>query len=251
MALVLAETAVGGTAVLWLTPLRGKVRLAFYKLLGAVLASCAALAWLAARAPLGGTGATGARGLAFWLLAATAIVAVLWQILLWSGATKASWLAGYAVVPVGLAALAALAALPGAAQGLLLGTFQLVAGAFFLGAVTDGLLLGHWYLVDRKLGPQPLGRIGNFLLGGASLAAIAAVAGGSGGGDASRTLSPLLGAGALAVILAVGLVALCAMIGFFIRALVKEGSMQAATGFFYLAVILGMSAEFAAKIRFY
>jgi len=41
------------------------------------------------------------------------------------------------------------------------------------------------------------------------------------------------------------------MIGFFIRALVKEDSIQAATGFFYLAVILALSAEFAAKVRFY
>ena len=83
MALVLAETAVGGTAVLWATPLRGKVRLAFYKLLGAVLAAFAVLAWLAARAPLGGASATGAKGVAFWLLAATAAVAVVWQVLLW------------------------------------------------------------------------------------------------------------------------------------------------------------------------
>ena len=28
---------------------------------------------------------------------------------------------------------------------------QLLAGAAFLGAVIDGLLLGHWYLTDRGL----------------------------------------------------------------------------------------------------
>jgi hypothetical protein len=53
------------------------------------------------------------------------------------------------------------------------------------------------------------------------------------------------------VALSVGLAALCVMIAFFIRAMVKEDSIQAATGFFYLAVIMAFAAEFAAKVRFY
>ena len=68
MSLVLAETAVGGAAVLALTPLRGRVRHAFYKLTGGVLGVTAVLAFLAARAPLGGLNATGTRAVAFWLL---------------------------------------------------------------------------------------------------------------------------------------------------------------------------------------
>lgn len=250
MSLVLAETAVGGAAVLALTPLRGRVRHAFYKLTGSVLGVCAVLAWLAARAPLGGAGATGARAVAFWLLAATAAVAVVWQVLLWTS-ERASFYAGYALVPVGAAAFVALASLPGASHAAALGVVQLAAGAFFLGAVTVGLLLGHWYLVDRKLPGEPLARVAQFLLAGSVVAAAVTVAGGGGGSDASRSLSPLLGAGVLAVAIAVGLAALCTLMGFFIRALVREGSMQAATGFFYLAVLMGLSAEFAAKIRFY
>ncbi|MGH2829675.1 MAG: hypothetical protein ACRDJM_04250 [Actinomycetota bacterium] len=250
MTLVLAETAVGGVAVLWLTPVRGRVRNAFYKLVGGVLAACAVLAWLASRAPLGGAGAGGARGVAFWLLGATALVAAAWQVLLWTS-ERVSWPVGYAVVPLGVAALVALAWLPGASQSPALGFIQLLAGSFFLGAVTIGLLLGHWYLVDRKLSSEPLARIGRFLLIGSFVAAVATIVGGGGGSDATRSLSPLLGAGALAVAIAVGLTALCAMIAFFVRALVKEGSMQAATGFFYLAVLMGVAAEFAAKIRFY
>ncbi len=250
MSLVLAETAVGGAAVLWLIQVRGKVRPAFYKLVGSVLATCAVLAWLSARAPLGGSGATGARAVAYWLLAATAGLFVAWQVLLWM-APKASWPVGYAIVPTGVASFVALALLPGASHGALLGTIQLMAGAFFLGSVVVGMLLGHWYLVDRKLPGGPLGRIGQFLLGGSIAAAAVTIAGGGGGSDASASLSPLLGAGVLAVAIAVGLAALCTMIAFFIRALVREGSMQAATGFLYLAVLMGLSAEFAAKIRFY
>lgn len=251
LSLVLAETAVGGAAVLWLIPVWGRVRPAFYKLVGSVLAAAAGLAWLAARDPLGGPRAAGARGVAFWLLAGTAAVIAVWQALLWAGLTGAGRAAGYAVVPVGIAALGALAAVPGASHPVALGVAQLLAGAFFLGAVTDGLLLGHWYLVDRKLSGAALGRIGTFLLAGSVIAAALTLAGGSRGGTTNPSLSPLLGAGALAIAISVGLAALCTLIGFFVRALVREGSMQAATGFFYLAVIMAVAAEFAAKIRFY
>lgn len=250
MSLVLAETAVGGAAVLALTPLRGRVRHAFYKLTGGVLGVTAILAFLAARAPLGGLNATGTRAVAFWLLAAIAAIGIVWQVLLWT-AEKASFYAGYAMIPVGVAAFAALSALPGARSNAVLGFVQLAGGAFFVGAVTVGLLLGHWYLVDRKLPGEPLARIGQYLLYGSIGAAVVTIAGGSGGASATTSLSPLLGAGVLAVAIAVGLAALCTMIAFFIRALVKEGSMQAATGFFYLAVLMGLSAEFAAKIRFF
>jgi hypothetical protein len=126
-----------------------------------------------------------------------------------------------------------------------------MAGALFLGAVVDGLLLGHWYLVDRRASREPLKRMGVLLLAGAVLAIATTIIGGGGGGTASPQFSPLLGAGVLTVALAVGLAALCVMIAFFIRALVKEDSIQAATGFFYLAVVMALAAEFAAKVRFY
>jgi len=251
MALVLAETAVGGLFVLWVTPTWGVLRGGFFKLTGTVLAVTAVLAWLSARSPLGGANASGARALAFWLLAATAGAAVLWQVLQWSGARALGRAVGIAAVPVGVAAFVALARLPAASHATGVGIAQLLSGALFLGAVVDGLLLGHWYLVDRRASREPLRRMGWLLLGGSVFAMITAIVGGGGGATASPEFSPLLGAGTLTVALAVGLSALCLMIGFFIRALVKEDSIQAATGFFYLAVILAVAAEFAAKVRFY
>lgn len=250
LALVLAEVAVGGTALLWATPAWGRARPGFYKLVGAVLLAAAALAWLAARGPLGGEGAPGARGAAVVLLAATAGASLLWQVLLWLRARNAARALGIATVPVGVAALVALAAVPAARNATAVAAFQLLAGAVFAGAITDGLLLGHWYLVDRKLSPEPLARINRFLLAGCALAAVAAIVAGP-GGRASAQLSPLLGVGALTFVLALGLIAVCALIGFFIRGLVRENSLQAATGFFYLAVIMGIAAEFAAKVDFY
>ena len=251
LALVLGEAAVGGLAVLWLSDVWGRTRLGFFKLIGAVLASFAILAWLAARAPLlnGPATSTAARaGVA--LLMTFAIATVVWQVLLWAGQLKASRIVGITAVPIGIAALVTIAFDPAAASKPASAAFQLLAGALFAGAVTDGLLLGHWYLVERKLTRAPLARMNTLFLAGCGVAIVGAILGRH-PGEATAQLSPLLGAGALAAYLAVGLAALCVMIGFFIRALVKEDSIQAATGLFYLAVILALAAEFAAKVRFF
>lgn len=252
LALVLAETAVGGLAVLWLVPAWGQVKKGFFVLMGAVLSSFAILAFLAARAPLlDSPGATGASRAAVWLLAAFAGATVVWQLLLWLRTNAASRVAGIAAVPVGVAALVALGADPAARAVAPLAAFQLLAGAVFAGAVVDGMLLGHWHLVDRKLSRRPLYRINQWFLAGTALAAVAALAGGTGGGEARADLSPLLGVGVLTVSIAVGLAALCALIGFFIRALIRENSLQSATGLFYLGVLMALAAEFAAKVRFF
>jgi hypothetical protein len=261
LALVMAETAVGGLAVLWLSDAWGRTRMGFFKLIGGVLAVLAILAWLAARAPLLGVPCASSRlspcvgvptaaraGVA--LLLSFAIATVVWQVLLWAGAHKLSKAVGILAVPIGVAALVAIAYDPAASSTGISAAFQLLAGALFAGAVTDGLLLGHWYLVERKLSRAPLARMNSFFLAGCGVAIIGAILGRH-SGTATADLSPLLGAGALAAYLAVGLAALCIMIGFFIRALVKEDSLQAATGLFYLAVILALAAEFAAKVRFF
>ena len=251
MALVLAETAVGGLFVLWVTPTWGVLRAGFFKLTGGVLAACAILGWLAARGPLGGASAHGARATAFWLLLVFAALSLLWQIVLWAGAGGFARALGILAVPAGAAALVALASLPAAAHNTGIGIAQLLTGALFLGAVVDGLLLGHWYLVDKRASREPLRRMGVLLLGGSVVAIVATIVGGGGGGNTNTNFSPLLGAGTLTVALSVGLAALCVLIAFFIRALVKEDSIQAATGFFYLAVIMAFAAEFASKVRFY
>lgn len=249
IALVLAEVAAGGTAALWVAPLWGRARPSFFKLAGGVLTVVAVLAWTAARAPLRGAG--GEAHLAERLLGLTAALAVIWQVLLWAGARTASRAAGIAVVPASLAALVAIALIPGGRGAEGLRVFQLVSGALFAGAVTDGLLLGHWYLIDRRLSREPLRLINALFLAGCPLVAAAVIAGGTRGGEARPDFSPLLGVGFLTVALAVGLDALCALMGSLIHRLVKEDSIQAATGFFYLAVIMALAAEFAAKVRFF
>src|SRR5205814_10499011 len=73
--------------------------------------------------------------------------------------------------------------------------FQLLAGAIFTGAVLDGLLLGHWYLTDRKLPRGPINRMTWALIGAVVVEAVAVIvhmASGSNAGRASSSLSPLL-----------------------------------------------------------
>ena len=54
----------------------------------------------------------------------------------------------------------------GAAAGdpVWLSIARTVVGALFLGAVTDAMLLGHWYLVQPQLGRGPIGELNDWLM---------------------------------------------------------------------------------------
>ena len=82
-------------------------------------------------------------------------------------------------------------------------------------------------------------------------ALVSAALGGARGSAVDQSLSPLLAFPNLTVYLAIGLVLLCGLMASFIRVLVKSNSIQAATGMFYLAVIMALAAEFAAKVYFF
>jgi hypothetical protein len=249
LAVVLFEIALGSLALLWAAPLWGVVRPGFFKLAGATVAACAGLAWLAGHTALEAAGADG-RAAARWL-GVFAVAVLVWQALVYAPLGRRSrigrW-AGMAAVLPGLAAVWPLAALGGRP---LAGAVALLAGALFLGATTDGLLLGHWYLIDRRLSNRPILALATWLIAGIAAALVSAVLGGERGGRVDQSLSPLLAFPNLTVWLAVGLVLVCALIAGFIRVLVRGGSIQAATGMFYLAVVMALAAEFAAKVYFF
>jgi hypothetical protein len=284
MAVLLFETALGGLALLWLTPLWGVVRPGFFKLVGAVLVPCAALAWFtgssahAADSALGSTtysaatAPAAAGGSAVALLGAFTVIALAWYALIWFGwaPTPAARPRGADAQPApparggarGRAArwLGVAALVPGVWAGWLLaeasgrpleGAVALLTGALFLGATVDGLLLGHWYLVDRRLTNRPIAVLATWLLVGVGAALVSALLGGDRGTTMSRTLSPLLAVPNLTVWLAAGFAIVVGLLAWFIRLLVRGGSIQAATGMFYLAVVMALAAEFSAKVYFF
>jgi hypothetical protein len=248
-ALVLAETVAGGLVLLYLTPLWNEVKRGFFTLTASVLFVLAASAWASASAGQVAGSAAGS-----WSVRASAALTVVLAIdvvLMFMRRRSAARIAGFVSVPLSISVLVAMA---GTAEGsTVVAALQLLAGAAFLGAVMDGLLLGHWYLTDRGLTRTPIDRTTNLLLAGVALEAIALILGGFGPTPASDDFNPLLTSAGLASWIALGMVGTTALIGVMIRLTLKgtrASAVQAATGFFYLAVITALTAEFAAKVRF-
>lgn len=253
MALILAESAAGGAGFLFLTPLWDEVRPGFFLLTGAVVLALAAGAAATAAGAYEPSIAEAGR-LAAVLSAALAGATVAWLGLILFKLRLAGRMLGIATVLLAVAMLVAFARTT--AESLPLSLFQLAAGAAFTGAVLDGLLLGHWYLTDRKLPRTPINRMAWLLIGAVTVEAAAVIAGfGSGdssGGSASSSLNPLLTVGGSASWIAIGMVACTGLIAAFIRLSLRgtrPTAVQSATGFFYLAVITAFTAEIAAKVR--
>lgn len=228
-AIVLAETVAGGVAVLFLTPLWNEVKRGFFAVAGGVLTALAAAAWLSARAG----------------------VLALHVLLVLRRFARSSRMVGFAAVPLSAAMLVSMARTGDAPP--LVATLQVSAGAAFLGTVLMGLLLGHWYLTDRGLSRAPILRATALMGVGVVLAAAAVVAGGFEPTAPSAAFNPLLTSAGLASWIALGMVATTGLVAVMTRLTLRgerASAVQAATGFFYLAVITGLTAEFAAKVRF-
>ncbi|MBW3664501.1 MAG: hypothetical protein KY469_15480 [Actinobacteria bacterium] len=274
LAVVLAEAAVGGLAILWASPTWRAVRHGYEILLGSTLALMALGAWASLRTPLdsvieSATTDTPVQA-ATWTgrgLAAVAILAGLSAVLLLTRQAMAGRIVGIVSAVVGVVTLVPLALLRTATDspgGFPQGLIELLLGAFFLGAVWDGLILGHWYLVERRLSKSYMEWMARVNIAAVIAGALAVLlsarnpvpCAGLTGRDlelCALTFSPLLSIGSTTLLLGFGVVALVAIIAGFNYKLAQEGgrSIQAATGMFYLAVILAPAAEFAAKVRFF
>jgi hypothetical protein len=251
LAVVLAETAAGTAAALWLSPLWGAVKRGFFILTGAVAFVCAVLAAASGNAAAGSDGSmvsvlpvrvlvTTAVILGLSLLALVLRLQVIGRVLGLLGVASSVgslWLLVYLAEPSRPVAF-----------------FQLLAGALFMGAVTVGLLLGHWYLTDRRLGREHIQRLSLLLIVAVVVEGAAIASGGFGDLSAPAVgFSPFLSISGLASWLALGMAAATALIAVLIRASLRgtrARAVQAATGFFYLAVITAFTAETAAKIPF-
>lgn len=151
-------------------------------------------------------------------------------------------------------AVGMLAGFAGVSDSFLPAFVQLLAGAAFMGAVTDGLLLGHWYLTDRRLPREHIRRFSILLIVAVAVEVIALLALGLGRDAADPGgFSVVLGVSGLTTWLALGMVVCTGLIAFLIRGTLRGESsraVQGATGFFYLAVITAFTAEMAAKVGF-
>jgi hypothetical protein len=253
MALVLAETTAGGVFFLFLTPLWNEVRLGFFYLTGGIILAMA-LATAGTTATAQAPAAAGDAHLAIALSLATAGATLAWILLAIAKKTTLSRIVGVATVPLSVAMLFAFARTGD--ESTLLSFFQLLAGAVFIGAVLDGLLLGHWYLTERKLPRKPILRMTWSLIGAVVLEAVAVAMGGFGApvdSSVTQAISPILTVAGVASWIAIGMVALTGLIAVFIRITLqgdRPAAVQSATGFFYLAVITAFTAEVAAKVHF-
>jgi hypothetical protein len=252
LALVLAEAAAGGAALLFLTPLWGEVKRGFFYLTGGiviVLALSAAGSAGSGAAFVSPHVARDASLLALVLAGATLIALGLMGL----RRPVIGRAIGVVTVPVAIAMLVRFSGATG--ESFALSLFQLLAGAFFLGAVLDGLLLGHWYLTDRRLPRGPINRMAWLLIAAVAVEAVAVLTG-FGIPEASHpssSISPLLTVSGNATWIGFGMVACTGLIAAFIKATLRgtrPQAVQSATGFFYLALITAFTAELAAKVRF-
>ena len=161
--IIFAEFAIGGLWVLWLADMRGTTAASFIKFGAALVFVTAGLAfWIAAKLsvsndvdgyPLDPSYMPPTR----IALALVFALTLPYALLTLRGARRPGLVAGGLASVAGLAAIALLSqvfALP--TWGYLGTLLSLTVGAIVVGAVTMGMILGHWYLVTPRLPEQPL-----------------------------------------------------------------------------------------------
>jgi len=168
---VLVEFTVGGLWVLWAAHIRGESAASFVKFGAAMVAVMAVLTfWLGAKLtvgdkvdgyPLDPSYMPEARV----ALALVALLSLPYAALTIRESRIPSLLAGGSASLVGLVAVALLAqvfALP--TWGYVGTLLAFVVGGLVVGAVSMGMVLGHWYLVTPRLPERPLREMTFFLL---------------------------------------------------------------------------------------
>jgi hypothetical protein len=249
MALVLAEAVAGAALFLWMGPLWNEVKPGFFKLVGAILTVVALLTWLSVDAAVVERFASG--DVLRATTAAAGVATALWTVLVFARQPAAARVVGLLSVPAWLLVLVWMG--DAGRQAYPLALLQLAAGAALLGSATDGLLLGHWYLTDRKLPRGPVDRMTTILLVSVVLGIVSVISAGFSGVESSISVNPLLTAGALAPWIALGMMAATALIAVLVKAALRgerASAVQSATGFYYLAVVTAFTAEVAVKTRF-
>ena len=262
-ALILLELGVGGLVLTWVAPTWGAVRHGYELLLGG---SVLLLLW-GGRAAFGTpldllrdaddttAAMVASADLLETVLLVCLVVGVLSLVALALRFEVPARLLGIASALAGLVAFWPIAQLQSALidAPVWQGVAELVLGATLLGGIWTGMILGHWYLVERRLSNRYMQWIAWLNVGAVAAGLGAILISLTNPAPAPGRFSPLLSIGNMTLTLGLGTLALVALIAGFNVKLANEGgrSIQASTGMFYLAVILAPAAEFAAKIRFF
>lgn len=245
--LIMLEWTVGLVGAAAWTQSWGVVRRGHFRITAYTAVGLGLLAIVAARSgsdPLSGTAAT--------LVVAAAVATGLYLLVQWSNTDVPAVVAGVLATVAGIAALVAVAALldgwPAA-----LAAVEVVAGAALLGAVTNGMLLGHWYLNQPGLKPWALARLTTLSLvatvatGVLGLAAVTKLAG-------AETDGAVLGIpgfgesfGAAFFVVWLALVAFTGAVVWAARRCVAIKSIQSATGLYYVALLTAGVSEFLVR----
>jgi hypothetical protein len=246
-ALVLVEWTVGwvGAAAWsqsWLVITRGHFRITAWSAL--VLGIVAALAL---RAGAEGPHATEAGALAIALV----VAAGLYVAVQYAGGDIAGVAVGAGAALAGTGALGTAARLV-AGTGLL-GGLQLVVGAVLLGAVTNGMMLGHWYLNQPGLKAWALARLTALALVAIAASLVVGLA------DAGKLSSASTSGAALGIpgfgqsfgpffyAVWIALIAFTGAVVWMARRCIEIRSIQSATGLYYVAILTAGVAEFLVR----
>jgi hypothetical protein len=167
------------------------------------------------------------------------------------GAEPAGVVAGFAGGALGVVALAFLAVLIPSWQWLP-AMAGLVSGALLLGAVTNGMLLGHWYLNQPGLKTWALSRLTTLSLVAVAASAIAGVAGGRLLARAATEGAAFAwpGSGSLSIaffVIWLSLVAFTGAVVWMAKRCVEIRSIQSATGLYYVAILTAGVSEFLVR----
>ena len=243
-ALVLVSWTAGTVAVAAWTQSWGVVRRGHFRIVAWSTLVIAVLARVAGR----GLDAGAAGG---WLIGLTAAT-IAYLVAQYLRSDMPGVVLGAIAAVVGVATLVEAATeLP--AWPLALAAAELVAGALLLGAVTNGMLLGHWYLNQPGLKPWALGRLSDLCLvgvgasGALGLVAVGKLA-------SAQTEGAVLGLqgfgqsfGAVFYGTWLVLLAFTGVVSWMARRCVKIRSIQSATGLFYVAILTAGVSEFLVR----
>jgi hypothetical protein len=159
---------------------------------------------------------------------------------------------GAAAGIIGVATMILVAdSLPGWPVGL--ASLELIAGALLLGAVSNGMLLGHWYLNQPGLKPWALGRLSDLCLAGVAASAVLGLVavGRLAGAETEGAVLGLHGFGDSFGVFFYGtwisLLIFTGLVSWMARRCVKIRSIQSATGLFYVAILTAGVSEFLVR----